>query len=360
MVGKGLEIRDFRLFLAICAIAAVFAVAFFLLFETPPHEKWAVTHYNVTYYVIVENHGIAPATNIPLTVALLDTEEPYQTLVSRSTYPEPERVYRDSMDNTFAAYEIRSIQPGENFTVRVDAVFDSENADYNILRSSIGSIGDEERKFTLPSKYVESTDPAIKAKAASLAENSTYVVDTLWSTYSFIVEEIDYEKQPGEFGAAWVLGKGEGGSAELGNLFVALARANGIPARRLSGWGAHFSNNDTMDSVQFAHGWAEFYLPGYGWVPVDPTFGKTHKFDNFGKSDDDHIVLTRGEGIHFYTRGPYTSPIGEAELDTTYTVHINSKDVENVSPKRNLLAALSFAVPALFLAYLAWKFWKGD
>jgi hypothetical protein len=347
-----------RLLLAIGIIIVIFAVSFYLLFDTPKYEKWAITHYNVTYYVEVKNIGISPATNIPLTVGLLDSQEPYQKVIDRQVYPSPDKTYTDSIGNKFAAYEIESLSPGENFTVRVDVVFDSENADYNILKESIREMEGEQKKYTLPSKFIESNDPLIKAKAAELANNSV-VIDTLWNTYSFIVEEIEYEKQPGEFGALWTLQNMEGGSAELANLFVALARANGIPARRISGWGAHFSTNETMKAPQFAHGWAEIYLPDYGWIPVDPTFGKTHKFDNFAKSDDDHIVLTRGEGIHFYTRGAYTDILGEADLDTVYTVHVNSKDVENVSTKRSLLSVLVFAVPALFLAFLAWKWKKG-
>ena len=38
----------------------------------------------------------------------------------------------------------------------------------------------------------------------------------------------------------------------------------GIPARATGGWQlftGHFGD----------HFWAEFYLPGYGWIPVDPT-----------------------------------------------------------------------------------------
>ena len=346
-----------KIILAIGILAALFAVSFYLLFDTPRYERWAVTHYNISYFVTVENIGISPATHIPLTVALLDTQEPYQTLISRDVYPAPQKTYTDAAGNKFAYYEIDTLGPGGNFTVRVDAVFDSENADYNILKESVRT--DElERKYTLPSKFVESNNPLIKARAQELA-NGSYVIDTLWNTYSFIVDEIEYEQQPGEFGAVWVLENREGGSAELANLFVALSRANDIPARRVSGWGAHLSTNETLKSVQFAHGWAEIYLPDYGWIPVDPTFGKTHKFDNFAKSDDDHIVLTRGEGIHFFTRGAYTDPLGEANLETDYTIHVNSKELENTSNKRSLLSMLVFAVPAMFLLLLAWK-WKSD
>ncbi|NLT35522.1 MAG: transglutaminase domain-containing protein [Gaiellales bacterium] len=45
--------------------------------------------------------------------------------------------------------------------------------------------------------------------------------------------------------------------------FPALCRPLGIPARTTGGWQLFTGN--------FAgHFWAEFYLPNYGWIPVDP------------------------------------------------------------------------------------------
>ena len=44
--------------------------------------------------------------------------------------------------------------------------------------------------------------------------------------------------------------------------FSALCRSLGIPARATGGW--------QLFNGQFAsHFWAEFYLPNYGWIPVD-------------------------------------------------------------------------------------------
>ncbi len=49
--------------------------------------------------------------------------------------------------------------------------------------------------------------------------------------------------------------------------FTAMCRALGIPARTTGGWQL-FSGNFS------SHFWAEFYLPNYGWVPVDTSFGQ--------------------------------------------------------------------------------------
>ena len=46
--------------------------------------------------------------------------------------------------------------------------------------------------------------------------------------------------------------------------FSALCRAVGVPARTTGGF-------QTFTGKPAGHFWAEFYLPDYGWIPVDPT-----------------------------------------------------------------------------------------
>jgi transglutaminase-like putative cysteine protease len=44
--------------------------------------------------------------------------------------------------------------------------------------------------------------------------------------------------------------------------FAALCRSLGIPARAIGGY-------QPLPGVEGTHFWAEFYVPEYGWVPVD-------------------------------------------------------------------------------------------
>ncbi|MCL2076716.1 MAG: transglutaminase-like domain-containing protein [Betaproteobacteria bacterium] len=68
-----------------------------------------------------------------------------------------------------------------------------------------------------------------------------------------------------------------GGAADIAGLFVLLARAVGIPARRVFGFfiaPSRFSPalgpSDKSDLSSLLHCRAEFYNPGYHWIPVDP------------------------------------------------------------------------------------------
>ena len=59
-----------------------------------------------------------------------------------------------------------------------------------------------------------------------------------------------------------------GKCTDIHSLFVALCRAAGVPAREV--FGVRLGKKDVQDVTTWQHCWAEFYLPGYGWVPVDP------------------------------------------------------------------------------------------
>lgn len=54
---------------------------------------------------------------------------------------------------------------------------------------------------------------------------------------------------------------------EYSNVFIAFMRHLGIPARYVEGFWM------TDSDMRMYHAWAEFYLQGYGWVPVDPMNG---------------------------------------------------------------------------------------
>jgi len=59
-----------------------------------------------------------------------------------------------------------------------------------------------------------------------------------------------------------------GKCGDIHSVYVALARASGVPAREVFGIRIPPGKEGEMTKAQ--HCWAEWYSPGYGWVPVDP------------------------------------------------------------------------------------------
>lgn len=82
----------------------------------------------------------------------------------------------------------------------------------------------------------------------------------------------------------YVLDNKHGDCGQVSLLFITMTRAAGIPAKWQSGWMLHPGNKNL-------HDWAEIYLEGIGWVPVDQSFGTTG------------IKEENEEAYYFFTRG---------------------------------------------------------
>ena len=85
---------------------------------------------------------------------------------------------------------------------------------------------------------------------------------------------------------AYVIANRHGDCGQVGLLYITLCRAIGIPARWESGYMLH------PDAVNY-HDWAETYFEGVGWVPTDPSFGRS-------TVNNPHIADYYATGIDIY------------------------------------------------------------
>lgn len=69
-----------------------------------------------------------------------------------------------------------------------------------------------------------------------------------------------------------------GKCGDIHSVYVALARSVGVPAREA--FGIRIPKGKEGDMTKAQHCWAEFYLPGYGWVPVDPADVRKYMLEN--------------------------------------------------------------------------------
>ena len=112
---------------------------------------------------------------------------------------------------------------------------------------------------------IESDAPAIVALARRLRGDETDPGKVTKRLVAWMHDSIGRSTTSRGGGALDVLTRRRGDSDDFARLFVALARASGIPARPVAGLllaGGHF----------YYHAWADVLLGGY--VPVDPMFGE--------------------------------------------------------------------------------------
>ncbi|MFN3739220.1 MAG: transglutaminase-like domain-containing protein [Thermodesulfovibrionales bacterium] len=128
----------------------------------------------------------------------------------------------------------------------------------------------EMEKYLRPAKFLP-IDGKVKDYAEKITEDKTTVLQKATAIYDWIVENMhrDPNVKGCGFGEVERLLETRGGKcADIHSVFVALARASGIPAREV--FGIRIPKGKEGDMTKAQHCWAEFYLPGYGWVVVDP------------------------------------------------------------------------------------------
>lgn len=112
---------------------------------------------------------------------------------------------------------------------------------------------------------MEKDAPEIKQIAKTLLGKTEE--ETVRNTIAFVGKTLRKGPFDGaDHGAVWALQNKEGDCTEFADLFLALCRANSVPARYRNGYLIH----DVPKEDTPKHDWAEVYIAKYGWVPFDP------------------------------------------------------------------------------------------
>lgn len=124
--------------------------------------------------------------------------------------------------------------------------------------------------------YLEATsmgpvDGPVKTLADQIVAGKTTNLEKARAIYDWTVDNTFRDPSTRGCGLGDVpqlLGRPGGKCADISSIYVALARSAGVPAREILG--LRLGREDGQDISTWQHCWAEFYQPGYGWVPVDP------------------------------------------------------------------------------------------
>jgi transglutaminase-like putative cysteine protease len=159
-----------------------------------------------------------------------------------------------------------------------------------------------ETVYTLPSPLIPSDHDLIKAHATTLAGRERNPYLKARRIYDWLITQGGIRWEPLDGGAPEALDQKQTDPYGAALLFCALARAAGIPALPVSGV--------LVDRSLRArdHYWAEFWIDGFGWVPLDPALGagaapadfalrEDRAAYYFGNMDNRHIAFSRGETV---------------------------------------------------------------
>ena len=258
--------------------------------------------YQVVERIVLTNAGPGVVDRLTLWVALIRSLEPYQFVLDHEVQPAPVEWLHDEYGNSYARIEFANLAAGESVETTV-----TNTVRVNELAHDLSlCFGDTPSTFLDPETFVESDDPDIQALARELSSARGNACESLRALYDYVADHISYTTyESGDRGAVWALDHGSGDCTEFADALLALSRAAGIPARFLEG--VTYREEERQDPNQIKHDWLEAYLPGHGWVPLDPTWGRfaNRRDAYFARISPDHIIVTVGRNLSTLGRYHY-------------------------------------------------------
>jgi transglutaminase-like putative cysteine protease len=260
--------------------------------------------------------NIAPivSTNVYKIALPREYDENSQNILINSITPKPKSIERDIEGNLIAIFDTPAnkdsqivieglIEISKQQFDKAEKIKDINLADY---KSQIGNLG----AYTQPEQYIESNDQVVKNVADKLYSKSSSIMELVRNNYNYVVNEFDYSysklsQSNLRLGAKAALSGSQTICMEYADALTAIFRAQGIPARTAIGYGndphnsENIISNTKLNEQLIGHQWVQVWIPQYGWLSVDPTWGESNR--TYIGSDLDHIL--------WYTQSPSSQDI---------------------------------------------------
>jgi len=165
---------------------------------------------------------------------------------------------------------------------------------------------DISKTYTKSSSLIPSDNQQIKTTAGSIASREQNPYIKAKAVYDWIINNIQISSSTSVKSIVDALERKRGDPYAAALLYTAMTRAAGVPCIPVAG----VLINQNGNTIR--HYWAEFWIDGFGWIPVDPAMGagavkiadNTRQFDEtekdlvnfyFGNLDNQRIAFSRGE-----------------------------------------------------------------
>jgi transglutaminase-like putative cysteine protease len=224
---------------------------------------------------------------ISLTAVVPKTIPDRQNIIDIQYSPKPSRIF-DQNGNRYAEFIFNKSDKEINIDISVRAElfkYDLVTAKRRRTLNHTSEAGLDD--FLKSERYIEKDHQEIRNIAESIeGQTEEEIVKNI---YHYVIDHLEYTTHgKGQWGAVKALHEGKGDCSEYSDLFVALCRANNIPARVITGCTVRF------DSDSPKHNWVEVYLQDYGWVPFDPSGGDVRS------TRVQDIVFSRSAPVYIY------------------------------------------------------------
>jgi len=227
---------------------------------------------------------------------------PQQTVTQLDVEGKPKSTV-DRWGSTVLVYQRKELKPGQVMTGRWTATATIRQFEWDLSGSGDAAnsgadafSADQQALYLRDAEAFALNDPVLQTAAQDAARARSGSVAVLEGIFDLVMDRLKYVRDGRWAPAPKVLAAGEGSCSEYTYCFVALCRANGIPARYVGGFIGRAGQPFHVDTVY--HRYSQAYLPGIGWVDFDPTRtdGKPNHRLYFGRTSSLMLLTCVGDG----------------------------------------------------------------
>jgi transglutaminase-like putative cysteine protease len=258
-----------------------------------------------------------PAASAPLRVWIpLPDHDAYQKISDLSIEaPVDHTIEQAEFGDEFAVFVVNAQQASAPFDIALR--FQATRYEHRVAlitnaaagSAANGKAADPETKlmqahWLQPDRLVP-TNGVIAQLAQENTAGATDTLDKAHKIYEYVVSTMRYDKTGDGWGhgdAVWACTAKRGNCTDFHSLFIGMMRASGIPARFEIGF--PLPVDKTAGDIPGYHCWAEFYVEGRGWIPVDASEAWKHPDKReyfFGAHDVNRIQFTTGRDLRLDT-----------------------------------------------------------
>jgi len=266
----------------------------------------------LTLYHEFRNYGPGKVKSADIYYAL-PLDRPNQKILGELVFdPAPKDYVTDRWGQKFAHFQHLDPQLAARNLIKMTVKAEISEVRWFVLPEKVGSMKDipveiKQKYLTDEDKY-RINDPVIQKAVKEAVGEETNPYWIMRKIYKYVRDNMYYELSGGWNVAPAILSRGNGSCSEYSFVFISLCRAAGLPAKYV---GSVVIRGDDASSDDVFHRWCECYLPGYGWIPVDPSGGDYEEpgkvAEYFGHLANRFLITTDGGGASEFLGWEYNA-----------------------------------------------------
>ena len=279
----------------------------------------------VTFNHQTLNYGPGKVKTLDVHLAIPVNRENQDITSEIKFVPQYANLATDNWGLQTAHYAFEDILQGEGRNIEMITEVTTYDVRYFVFPDKVGTVNDV--PADIRSLYLQDNEkyqidhPLIKETVKKVIGYEKNAYQIARKLFNYLIDNMYYEMAGGWNTAPTVLERGNGSCSEYSFVYISMCRAAGLPARYV-GAVVIRGDNTCMDDV--FHRWVEVYLPGYGWIPVDPSGGDQdwphRQADYIGFVANRYLITTQSGG-------------GSETMEWTY----NSNQFWTTEPKANVV-----------------------